>query len=46
MVSALSGPCVLPASEVPDPQDLIVSSYVNGEQAPEGVHGQHAVQCG
>jgi 2,4-diketo-3-deoxy-L-fuconate hydrolase len=26
------GPCVLPASEVPDPQDLIVSSYVNGEK--------------
>jgi 2-keto-4-pentenoate hydratase/2-oxohepta-3-ene-1,7-dioic acid hydratase in catechol pathway len=26
------GPCVVPASEVPDPQDLTVSSYVNGEQ--------------
>jgi 2-keto-4-pentenoate hydratase/2-oxohepta-3-ene-1,7-dioic acid hydratase in catechol pathway len=26
------GPCVVPASEVPDPQDLIVSSFVNGEQ--------------
>ncbi len=26
------GPCVVPAAEVPDPQNLIVSSYVNGEQ--------------
>jgi 2-keto-4-pentenoate hydratase/2-oxohepta-3-ene-1,7-dioic acid hydratase in catechol pathway len=26
------GPCVVPAAEVPDPQDLIVSSYVNGDQ--------------